>query len=101
MDRNLLESNIIEELGLESLPEERKIAIVQMMTDLVQKRVMLRIMEVLSETEKDEFEKILKEKGEDAPEASEFLKEKIQNLDEIVREEVIKVKEEALEEIEV
>lgn len=99
MDRNLLEANIIEELGLESLPEERKIAIVQMMTDLVQKRVMLRIMEILSEAEKDEFEKLLKEKGEGAPEAAEFLKEKIPNLDEIVKEEIIKVKEEALGEI--
>jgi len=99
MDRNLLEANIIEELGLESLPEERKIAIVQMMTDLVQKRVMLRIMEILSEAEKDEFEKLLKEKGESAPEVAEFLKEKIPNLDEIVKEEIIKVKEEALGEI--
>lgn len=100
-NNTILEQNIIAELGLESLPEEQKISLLENMATLVQKRVMLRIMEILSEAEKDQFEKFLEEKGEDAPEIAEFLREKIPNLDEVVKEEIIKLKKEVLEKIEV
>ena len=59
MDKKLLEANIIEALGLESLPDERKMKMVEMMATVVQKRLMLRVMEGMSEEDKDSFEKIL------------------------------------------
>jgi ElaB/YqjD/DUF883 family membrane-anchored ribosome-binding protein len=101
MNQNFLEKNIIEELGLETLPEEQKITLLEQMTTLVQKRVMLRIMEVLTEVEKDEFEKLLEEKGEDAIEIANFLREKIPNLDELVKEEIVKLKKEVIGGVEI
>lgn len=96
MDRKFLEANIIEMLGLESLPDERKIQTVEMMTNLVQKRLMLRILNQLSEEEKDEFEKVLGGKDVDLA-AVEFIKTKIPNFDAIIKEEIIKVKQELIE----
>lgn len=96
MNKKILEANIIEMLGLESLSEERKIQMVEMMTNLVQKRLMIRILEQLSEEEKDEFEKILGDKDVDLK-TVEFIKKRIPNFDEIIKEEIIKVKKELIE----
>ena len=91
-----MEANIIEALGLEPLPDEQKIKMVEMMSTVVQKRLMLRIMEQLSETDKDEFEKILG--GEDADlAAAEFIKNRVPNFDEMIQEEIIKIKQEMIE----
>ncbi len=97
MDKKFLEANIIEVLGLEALPDERKIKMVQQMANLVQKRLMLRIMEQLTEEEKDEFEKILE--GEDNIDlaVAEFIQNKVPNFDEMVKEEIVKVKKELVE----
>lgn len=91
-----MEANIIEALGLEALPDEQKIKMVEMMSTVVQKRLMLRIMDQLSETDKDEFEKILGGKDADLA-AAEFIKNKVPNFDEMVQEEVIKIKQEMIE----
>ncbi len=96
MDKKLLEANIIEALGLESLPDEQKIKMVEMMSTVVQKRLMLRIMDQLSETDKNEFEKILGGKDADLA-AAEFIKNKVPNFDEMVQEEIIKIKQEMIE----
>jgi succinate dehydrogenase flavin-adding protein (antitoxin of CptAB toxin-antitoxin module) len=96
MDKKFLEANIIEVLGLESLPDEQKIKMVQQMTDLAQKRIMLRIMEHLSEKEKDEFEKILGGPDVDLA-AAEFIQNKVPNFDEMIKEEIVKVKQELIE----
>ncbi len=91
-----MEANIIEALGLESLPDEQKIKMVEMMSTVVQKRLMLRIMDQLSETDKNEFEKILGGKDADLA-AAEFIKNKVPNFDEMVQEEIIKIKQEMIE----
>jgi len=91
-----LEANIIEALGLESLPDEQKIKMVEMMSTIVQKRLMLRVMEQLSEPEKDAFEKVLGGKDADLA-AAEFIKNKVSNFDEMVQEEIIKIKQEMIE----
>lgn len=91
-----MEANIIEALGLESLPDEQKIKMVEMMSTIVQKRLMLRVMEQLSEPEKDAFEKVLGGKDADLA-AAEFIKNKVSNFDEMVQEEIIKIKQEMIE----
>ncbi len=91
-----MEANIIEALGLESLPDEQKIKMVEMMSTIVQKRLMLRVMEQLSEPEKDAFEKVLGGKDADLA-AAEFIKNKVPNFDEMVQEEIIKIKQEMIE----
>lgn len=96
MDKKILEANIIEALGLEAMPDEQKIKMVEMMSTIVQKRLMLRIMDELSETDKDEFEKVLGGKDADLV-AAEFIKNKVPSIDEIIQEEIIKIKQEMIE----
>ncbi|MDD5251357.1 MAG: hypothetical protein PHT12_01835 [Patescibacteria group bacterium] len=46
-----IDSNIINQLGLNDLPEEQRLAMVARMSDLVLKRVMLRLLENLPESD--------------------------------------------------
>lgn len=50
-----IEENIISLLGIESLPDGEKVEILQKMTDLVQKRITLHILEKLSPEEQVAF----------------------------------------------
>ena len=63
------------------------------MTTLVQKNLMLRIMEMISREDAELLEALIDEKGADAPEVRAFLVEHIPNLDELLEEEVSKVKQ--------
>jgi hypothetical protein len=49
MDQDNLNENIIARLGLESLPESDRLKFLERATELVQKRIILRLMENLAE----------------------------------------------------
>ena len=91
--QDLLQDNIIELLGLQTLPDERKQALVDKMTELVQKRLILRLMEQLA----DEDAKKMAELEQTPVEMMNFVSEKFPNLEDIVNEEIIKVKQEMFE----
>lgn len=93
LPKEKLQENIITLLGIESLPEERKAVILEMMSDLIQRRVMLRVMDVLSDEDKDKMSEI----EADADRAAAFIAEKVPNLEEIVKEEVLKSKQDLLQ----
>jgi hypothetical protein len=93
-DQTILKQNIIKVLGLEDLPEKRKLALIEKMTEIIQKRLLIRITEELKEEDKDEFIKISETKDEKA--LSDFLQTKIPNLDKIILEEIIKFKQELI-----
>jgi len=92
-EKNLLKENIISSLGLEELSEERKVVLIDNFSELAEKRILLRIMQELPKEAYDEFEKVA-EAGEDKK--MEFLRLKISNLDEIIQEEILKVKKELI-----
>ncbi len=93
LNQDLLEENIIKLLGLETLPDERKVALVEKMTELVQKRLSLRLMQELNNEDGEEMARI-----EKTPIAMmNFLSEKFPNLEEIVNEEIIKIKQEMMQ----
>jgi hypothetical protein len=94
---DILRKNIIIELGLQDLAEDRKIDLLSKMSDLIQKRVLLRAIKSLSVAEKEEFDKLL---GKDnAQDVYRFLISKVPNIDEITDEEVIAFKEEVVERV--
>ncbi|MBI5306388.1 hypothetical protein HZB04_02300 [Candidatus Wolfebacteria bacterium] len=94
---NTLQTNIIKELGLENLSDERKMEIMLGVGRIVQQNVILRILDELKEKDKDEFDKFL-EKNEGNEEAIyKFLKSKIFNLDDIINEEIKKIKGESID----
>lgn len=91
--KDLLNQSIISLLGLQALSPEEKKAMVEKMSSLVEKRLFVRLVDQLSEADKEEMAKLL-----DSPEqALAFLDNSVPNLGEIVAEEVNKLKEELVE----
>lgn len=90
----ILQANIISLLGLQALPDERKAAMLEQMTRLVQKRLLIRMTDELGdlpETEVQELESLPDE------EKINFLAAHIPRFVEIVQEEIMKVKQEMVE----
>ncbi|PKL72171.1 hypothetical protein CVV26_02775 [Candidatus Kuenenbacteria bacterium HGW-Kuenenbacteria-1] len=94
-DQNMLKQNLIKVLGLENLPEEQKLSLIEKMTDVIQKRLLIRITEELKDEDKDEFIKMSEEKNQMALVG--FLQAKIPNLNKIIMEEMTKFKQELVE----
>ncbi len=90
--QEIINENIIAALGLQSLPLEKKQEVLNKLVELVQKRIMLRVMDGLSKEDGEKMAEL--EKNPMAMLA--FIAEKFPNFEEIVKEEVEKVKEEAL-----
>ena len=90
--QSLLSDNIIALLGLESLPTEEKVQMLDKMVLLVQKRVLLRVMDELQDEDATQMAAL-----ENNPqEMMAFIAERVPNFQEIVEEEVTKLKAEML-----
>jgi len=90
--QNLL-GDIFGDLGIPDLSPEKKMNLIQLMTELLQKRVMLRALESMSEQDQLALELV-----ENNPEEIiKFLQERVPNFLDIIQEEAIKVKEEMLQ----
>ncbi len=90
--QEIIDANIIEMLGLGSLPEEQKVAMLEKMSTLVQKRVMLKIMESIGSEDADKM--VAMEKN--PQEMLAFIAEKVPNFEAIVTEEIVKLKQEVM-----
>lgn len=90
---DLLNENIIALLGLEALPDEEKVAMIEKMTDLVQKRVILRVMDLLAEEDAAKMAEMEK----NPEEVIAFIAEKVPNFDQIMQEEIVRLKQEMID----
>ncbi len=88
--KELLNANIIQLLGLEALPDDRKAAILDQTSDLIQRRIMLRVMDELKDEDKDKMLEIEK----DSESLANFMADKVPNLEKITQEVVLEVKKE-------
>jgi len=95
LDQKKLRQNIMTALDLESLPDDKKVALLDKMAQLVERRLALRLVEVLSEEDHEEFEGL-----KDDPTKADFLGQKISNLEEMIQAEVVNVKQELVNEME-
>lgn len=90
-----IQKTIIEELELDNLPKEKQDQLLIKMTEAVLNRIFLEIMERLTEADQKDYEKMIDENI--APEKLDaFLKEKINNYDEIVAKVIGDFKEEMI-----
>lgn len=89
-----LKQKIIQDLGLDNLPENQQEEVILNIAKIIFQAVLIRIIENLNKEEKDEFEKSLIEKSDDEQAMLDFLQLKIPNLNEIINEEIIKLKKE-------
>ncbi len=91
----LLQTNIITELNLEILPAKEKVDLINKMAELIEKRVVVRILEGLTEDDLKTYEKLAKQ-----PDGKlKFLSQRVPNFIELLQEETVKVKEELLNEV--
>ncbi|MDE2311475.1 MAG: hypothetical protein KGJ93_00090 [Patescibacteria group bacterium] len=95
MNRNILEGNIIAQLGLEKLPDEEKAALLEQMVGWVEKRVFGKILASLAEADKARFLEIM-ESGDQAA-SEEFLSQKVPNFAELLEQETAAAKQELAE----
>jgi len=89
-----INNNIIVTLGINTLPIEQQKEAMEKLGAIVYQEVMLRVLDILSEEEKNQFEKII-EVDPDPEIMFTFLGEKVPNLDQIVNEKAQKLRDEA------
>jgi hypothetical protein len=91
-----IQENIIKEFGLENAPEEKKVTMIESIGKMIFQAVLMRSMDTLEEEEQVELEKIVDENGE--PEKIfQYLEEKIDGFQDIIKEEAEKIKTEFVE----
>ncbi len=93
INKQVLQQNIIDELNLQALDDDKKMALIENMSEVVQKRLTLRLIDQMEDSHKDEFEDILEN---DPEKVSDFLGKVFPNFLEIVQEEVVKLKEDLI-----
>ena len=97
MKTSFLQENIIKLLGLENLPEDQKQKLLNQMSGVVQSRITRRLDAVLSDEQKNQFNK-LTESGANDEQIGDFLKKSVPDFDDIATKEIIKFKEEMAQE---
>jgi len=93
MITELLNINLIKELGLDSLPPEKRMVLLNQMSEVVENRINIEVLSTLSDEDKKELDKILDSDGDMIG----FLKEKIPNFEMMVAETIANFKKEAIE----
>ncbi|MEI6660295.1 MAG: DUF5663 domain-containing protein [bacterium] len=86
--------NIIKVLGIDQLPQDKQAEAMERLGGIVYQEVMLRVLDTMSEPDKDEFEKLV-EKTPDPESLFTYLASKVPDLDKIVAEEAESLRTEA------
>jgi len=89
----LISMNILEELGLNYLPEEERNRLLNKMVEVVNKRITLRVIDELSDENYEIFSKLIERNPQ---EAIDFLVNKVDNFQDLIMDEIAKFKDEIL-----
>lgn len=81
----ILQKSIIEELGLENLPQEKQEEILVKMTEVLLKKIYLETFEKLGETDREELAKMLDTEEGNPEKIEEYLRGKIEDYDGFVK----------------
>lgn len=92
-----LQQNIIQMLGLEQLAPEKQATLVAKMTELVQKRLLLRILQMLPEETKKQF--LQASAARDTQTVDTIIQQHVPNITDITFEEIEKLKQEMQTEV--
>jgi hypothetical protein len=93
--QQLLQANVIDEMGLQSLPPDRKQALLDKMTQTIHGRVLDRVLDTLSAEQRQQFEALLA--SDASPEKlDEFLKQNVTEYEKMAMEELLKFKQEMI-----
>ncbi|HRZ95374.1 MAG TPA: DUF5663 domain-containing protein [Candidatus Moranbacteria bacterium] len=88
-----IKSDFLDELGLAGVSQEKKEELLVKMTEVLLKRIFIEVMEKLPESDQNEYARIIE--GEAEPDKVEaFLKERLPNYEEMVKNVIDDFKEE-------
>jgi len=90
-----LKNDVLAQLGLGNISDEKKAEIISKISELAQKRIILRVTEEMSEDQRENFEKFL-ETEEDPAKIENYIRENIPNIDSIIEEEMSLLKNDVL-----
>lgn len=94
--KNILPSDIIKEWGLQSLPEEKQIEMVERIGRIIYQALLVRSLDILTEKEQVEFDALLDIDTTTPDDVLGFLQKKIPSFEKIVLEERNSLKEDIL-----
>jgi hypothetical protein len=94
---SILKQNIIADLGIDRLPQGEREEALLSIGRIIFQGVLIRVMGLLGEKDKDEFDKLLGEKPDDEEAVLKFLQTKLPNLEEIVNNEIAMFKRESVD----
>ncbi|MBU0707940.1 hypothetical protein KKG41_06230 [Patescibacteria group bacterium] len=94
--KKLLESNIIDLLGIKNIPEDRQKKLLDRMSEVVQHRISDRVLEKLSETDKKAFDELLATDPKEEA-VNTWLQNKVPEFQTIAAEEVLRFKKQMVE----
>lgn len=89
--------DIIKELGLEALSIEKQAELVERMSKLIYKRILLRILDKLSEEETMKLNKLLKKRNYEK--VDEYIRDKVPDFASILKEEIENFQEEMVKRV--
>ena len=84
MNSTVPQTNLLDDLGLQHLPQEEKTEALLNIGRVIQQNVIIRVLEKLSDKDKDEFDAFLEKHTDDQDATLNFLRSKVENLDGIV-----------------
>jgi len=95
MNPNIVDIDLLAEIGMDKLPVEEQAAMMQEMGDSIMGAVMVRVVPMLDEASQKELDTLL-EGADDPQQLQDFLNAKVPEFQQIVTEEVENFKQEAL-----
>jgi len=94
---DIINDHIISLLNLEALPDEQRIGLIGQMVDVVNQRLLLRMLHEIDPAKKSEFNDLL-DKGSDQ-ELNQFVERNFPDFLDMIAEETIQLKEEMVKHV--
>lgn len=93
MNQDQIFENLMKDLGLEDLPEDKQAELVVKMTEVILKRMFVETMDRLDPADQDAYSEML-DKGAIPEEIEQFLRSKIEDYDQLLEKIVVDFKKE-------
>lgn len=91
-----LSADLFAELGMENISPEERMIFIEKISDVVQQRLLLRLMKEMTEDQKGRLETMLADPNKDFSSVAQFLALEIPNFQQITEEEVANYKKELI-----
>lgn len=91
-NQDKIKEDIMQYLGLSKLSQDKQDEILSKIGEIILKKIFIETVEKLEESDREEFEKMLKE-GSDVDSIEKFLNTKIENYDMIIEKIVEEIRE--------